>query len=593
MKARNLSKRVLVTLLCVTVLLGFLSSVDAKAASSAINLKRNSITLQVGATTTIPLKRAKGVTVKKIAYSSNNRSIVSVTSKGKIKAKKLGKVYVYVTVKYVQNKKAYTTKLKTMIVVKACPHKNFITVKYIKPSCTKTGKKQIKCKQCGCVKTSILKATGHKYDKGVVIKKPTCTATGTKVYTCTICKSKKSERISALGHDYTKEYVVDEMPTCTVDGSMSYHCNRCGNKKNSTPIEAVGHDYGDWVVTKEPTCTEAGEKQRVCKWCNNVEIVSIAVADHSWGPTHIVKSATCTSEGEESYTCIKCGYTETKIVEKADHDWTELTAKRVKPTCKTIGSATYTCNICHKTKDVELPKLNHDYEWAVKVAPTFWETGVKLKKCSSCGLEDTSTYTCMDSVRYVKSEESKSFSAYSGCMIDFRDLENTYNYVESISKSRANTDFYGGNFSISTDILVKSNSDTKKNESIHFSISESYDQRILNTSYHDYTTGKNVYFKFDLGNPNAFDEVLNNPAVLTKYGSSVVSDLKEHKDKLWAYSSNRDNYSYYIDVRLLSAIVTYMGKDVLGYTPGNCIVDIGNNVNSTSVPSINLYKIVK
>ena len=64
MKARNLSKRVLVTLLCVTVLLGFLSSVDAKAASSPINLKCNSKTLQVGATTTIPLKRAKGVTVK-------------------------------------------------------------------------------------------------------------------------------------------------------------------------------------------------------------------------------------------------------------------------------------------------------------------------------------------------------------------------------------------------------------------------------------------------------------------------------------------------------------------------------------------------
>lgn len=47
MKARNLSKRVLVALLCVTMLLGFLSSVDAKAANSAINLKRNSITLQV------------------------------------------------------------------------------------------------------------------------------------------------------------------------------------------------------------------------------------------------------------------------------------------------------------------------------------------------------------------------------------------------------------------------------------------------------------------------------------------------------------------------------------------------------------------
>ena len=242
---------------------------------------------------------------------------------------------------------------------------------------------------------------------------------------------------------------------------------------------------------------------------------------------------------------------------------------------------------------MELPKLDHDYKWTVKVAPTFWETGVKLKKCSSCGLEDTSTYTCMDSVRYVSSEESKSFSAYSGYTIDFRDLENTYNYVESISKSRANTDYYGGDFWLSTAILIKSDVDTKRNSTISFRISERNGQRILITGYHDHTTEKTIYFKFDLDNPNTFDEVLNNQAVLTKYGSSVVSNLKEHKDKLWAYSSNRDNYSYYIDVRLLSAIVTYMGKDVLGYTPDNCIVHIRNNVNSTGTPSLYLYKIIK
>ncbi len=101
-------------------------SFAASSAKKAVSLKKKSATLKIKTengkktygSTTIKLKKAKGVSVKKVTYKSSSKKVATVSKKGKVTAKKEGKAKITVKVKYKYKKKAKTKSLTFKVTVK-------------------------------------------------------------------------------------------------------------------------------------------------------------------------------------------------------------------------------------------------------------------------------------------------------------------------------------------------------------------------------------------------------------------------------------------------------------------------------------------
>lgn len=163
-------------------------------------LSATSINLTVKQKYTLKLT---GTTATK--YSSSNKSIATVTSRGKITARKAGK---------------------TTITVRG-----------------KNGKKY-KCKVTVKAKRTV--CNSHDWDSGVVTKAATCKETGIKTYTCTKCGKTKTEDISRVPHSYG--WVTTKEPTLDAEGSREYRCSKCGDVDVTESIPKLTLET-DWVYS--------------------------------------------------------------------------------------------------------------------------------------------------------------------------------------------------------------------------------------------------------------------------------------------------------------------------------------------------------
>ena len=112
------------------------SSTPATAeAATPVKLSKSSVTLNITendkkttyGTSTIKIKKSKGIKIKKTAYKSANKKIATVSKKGKVTAKKKGSTKITVAVKYKKGKKTYTKKLNYKVKVKTVTEKKTTT----------------------------------------------------------------------------------------------------------------------------------------------------------------------------------------------------------------------------------------------------------------------------------------------------------------------------------------------------------------------------------------------------------------------------------------------------------------------------------
>lgn len=75
----------------------FKLTIKKKPSKSSITLKKTSDTIKVGESTTIKVKSTKGLSSKKVKYSTSNKSIATVSSNGKVTGKKAGNATITVT----------------------------------------------------------------------------------------------------------------------------------------------------------------------------------------------------------------------------------------------------------------------------------------------------------------------------------------------------------------------------------------------------------------------------------------------------------------------------------------------------------------
>ena len=265
-----------------------------------------------------------------------------------------------------------------------------------------------KCR-CGFVKD----VASHKLDAGTVTKKATCTATGTKVYKCKDCGATlKTETLSKISHNYTASTCgkTTKCSMCGKTGSKLAHtytnacdtkCNRCSAKRSIT------HKYASATCTKAKTCKVCGKtsgSKLGHKYSNDCD-TSCNRCGKTRTITHKYKSATCT----KAKTCKICGKTSgSKLGHKYSndcdtkcnrcsktrtikHQYKSATCTKAK-TCKVCGKTSgsklghkYTnacdtgCNRCGKKRSI-----THDYQTKTTKATTS-KNGKVVKKCAECG----------------------------------------------------------------------------------------------------------------------------------------------------------------------------------------------------------------
>ena len=108
--------------------------ISTGAASKKIKLSSKKLTLEVGASKSLVLKKGKSKISKKIKWKSSNKKVATINSKGKIIAKKKGKATITATYK----KKKYTCKVTVKAANKATPTPAPTPTEAPKPMISKT-----------------------------------------------------------------------------------------------------------------------------------------------------------------------------------------------------------------------------------------------------------------------------------------------------------------------------------------------------------------------------------------------------------------------------------------------------------------------
>ena len=119
----------------------------------------------------------------------------------------------------------------------------------------------------------------HSYDEGTVFIEPTCSEHGAIRYSCTKCAYYYSTvQYTDVPHSYD-EGVLSEGFSCDKGGTKTYTCTVCGETKTET-ITAHSYARGVWITKN--TCTEDGQKSYTCNNCGHVKYVTFAATGHNF-----------------------------------------------------------------------------------------------------------------------------------------------------------------------------------------------------------------------------------------------------------------------------------------------------------------------
>lgn len=185
-------------------------------------------------------------------------------------------------------------------------------------------------------------------------------------------------------------------PQCLVEGVERATCSKCA-KIRERAVSATGHSFLDRVPNlKEPTCTEAGEKEKECQSCGEVRSEIIPATGHSLATNGtILEEPTCTKAGTIQYICTICGAEVTDIYPANGHTWDngEITKS---PTCTGVGQRTYHCTVpeCTGTKKESIPATNHIWTYGeITIPATCTTDGRRNCTCLVCSAKTTAPVT--------------------------------------------------------------------------------------------------------------------------------------------------------------------------------------------------------
>ena len=157
-------------------------------------------------------------------------------------------------------------------------------------------------------------------------------------------------------------------------------CSQCG----ATEGDVAAHQWTD------ATCVAP----RTCALCGKTEGEPLP---HNWAPATCTAPKTCVScgafEGDalghrwEPATCTSpkiCSVCKDQEGEPLPHSVAEYETT-VAPSCTEEGQGKGICASCGNNVDVTIPPLGHTPgEWAVEKEATYYESGERVRRCTSC-----------------------------------------------------------------------------------------------------------------------------------------------------------------------------------------------------------------
>jgi hypothetical protein len=335
-------------------------------------LNKKNVTLQEGKNVTLKIT---GTKAKK--WSSSNKAVAVVNSKGKVTAKAEG-----VSTISCKGQNGKTYKCKITVTAKTSEAEDgkqdetksddtgqedgkqdetqhtheFVCTKEQESTCLEAGLKEYTCKICGEKKTEYMDILEHQLESSVT-KEATCVQLGEISYACKLCKSVvKVEYTGVTEHDY--EEIERKEATCYEDGYVSYKC-KCCNYVCSDTLSSL--DVHEWIEEYiPPTCESVGGTYVECKKCQSNSWREIeGVLPHDYEIT--IQPSTCIEEGHTLYKCKNCTKQyKTDYQEMLEHEYELQVVKE--PTCEYSGYQSLVCKHCkHMNRDVweEIEPLGH------------------------------------------------------------------------------------------------------------------------------------------------------------------------------------------------------------------------------------------
>ena len=329
-------KKKILLLMILALVLTIIPTTNVEAASK-VKMNKSKTTIYVGASEALKVTG----TSKAVKWYTSNKKVATVSSKGKVVAKKKGTVTITAKV----SGKKYKCKVTVKNPYINTSSKEMYVGDTYSLKLTGTSIKSVKSSNKNI-------ATVNK--KGTVTAKKSGTVTisligkNKKTYKCKITVQDKEHK-----HKYTEKFVDS---TCAEKGYTLYTCS-CGKSYKDNYVDKKNwHNWGQWNRTKEPTEYNEGEETRKCNNCDEKETRPINRLPHTHQYTESVIEPTCTEMGYTTHTC-KCGDSYEDSYTEAKHSWddwvvTKDPGTQIHPDSFTevlpFGERERKCNICKK-----------------------------------------------------------------------------------------------------------------------------------------------------------------------------------------------------------------------------------------------------
>lgn len=324
-------------------------------AESKVKLNKTKTTVYIGSTTDLKLTGTK----KKATWSSSNKKIAAVNSRGRVTAKKTGTVTITAKVsgkKYtcrVTVKKPYVNATKKTLYIG-----NTYTLKLIGTSIKSVKTSSSKVASISKKGKITAKATG----KAVITLK----GKDNKNYKCTVTVKKPFINTSKKSLEIGETYTLKLTGTSIVSASSS-----------NTKVASIS-SKGKITAKKdgEATVTLTGKNGKKYKCAVTV------IHKHSYS-SEVVKTATCSQTGISFYSCV-CGAGYEKTIEKLSHNWKYSHIFYDQKADKYISY--YSCSMCSEKKEQydKVCKHTDHVERGMEVPATCVNEGIINCQCLTC-----------------------------------------------------------------------------------------------------------------------------------------------------------------------------------------------------------------
>ncbi len=341
---------------------------------------------------------------KKVTFTTSNKKVAKVTSKGIIKGVKEGRATVTIRSKA---KKAVKAKMKVRVEKKADAAK---TLSYTAPPVlfAPTGdpiiepdlfpvvpdKPDAPLSSVGTAATGLTLADeeGNPIDEGAVVEVAAGESIHLKAVVTPVTATDKvtwsNDFLGGINVYQSGIVLVTEDTPVDTTAKITASCRRLKASCQIVVIKgACEHEWSDWLVTSEPSCMMEGVETSTCSKCSKKRERAVAAPGHNFQKkTPLIKEPTCTEVGEAEYECDRagCGETKREIVKANGHTWSVPGEVLEESTCTKKGKVKYTCTVegCDGEKTESLDALGHTWdEGEITKSPTCVATGIREYHC--------------------------------------------------------------------------------------------------------------------------------------------------------------------------------------------------------------------